>query len=89
MKPIVIYSRKDCHLCGIMIEELQPLISGRLDLVVHDVDSRDDWREKYHTRIANSNVIGNSNLTRATIVTMPVMLVNCRRQWLKLSTKGL
>ena len=51
MKPIVIYSRKDCHLCGIMIEELRPLIRGQLELVVHDVDSRDDWREKYHTRV--------------------------------------
>ena len=51
MKSIEIYSRKDCHLCGIMIKELQPLISGRLDLVVHDVDSRDDWREKCHTRV--------------------------------------
>jgi len=51
VKSIVIYSRKDCHLCGIMIEELQPLIRGKLDLVVQDVDSREDWREKYHTRV--------------------------------------
>ncbi|NIA28160.1 MAG: hypothetical protein GWP02_08895, partial [Desulfobulbaceae bacterium] len=51
MKSIIIYSRDGCHLCEIMIEELRPLIRGRLDLVVHDVDSRYDWYEKYDTRL--------------------------------------
>lgn len=51
MKSITIYSRDGCHLCEIMIEELRPLIRGRLDLVVHDVDSRHDWYEKYDTRV--------------------------------------
>ena len=34
-----------------MLEELLPLIRGRLDLVVHDIDSRSDWQEKYALRI--------------------------------------
>jgi hypothetical protein len=34
-----------------MIEESLPLVRGRLDLVVHDVDSRYEWFEKYDTRV--------------------------------------
>ena len=51
MKSIVIYSREGCHLCEIMIEEVMPLIRDRLDLVVHDIDSRHDWFDKYDTRV--------------------------------------
>ena len=51
MKSLIIYSREGCHLCEIMIEESLPLVRGRLDLVVHDVDSRYEWFEKYDTRV--------------------------------------
>jgi hypothetical protein len=34
-----------------MLEEILPLIRGKLDLVVHDIDSRSDWKEKYRLRI--------------------------------------
>jgi hypothetical protein len=34
-----------------MIEELLPLIRGKIDLVVHDIDTRADWRTKYGLRI--------------------------------------
>ena len=46
-----IYSKPGCHLCEIMIEELLPLIRGRLDLEVVDIESRPDWLRDYGTRI--------------------------------------
>ena len=46
-----IYSRPGCHLCEQMIEELLPLVRGKLQIEVVDIDSRSDWREKYDTRI--------------------------------------
>ena len=44
---IYVYSRQGCHLCELLIEELAPLIRGRLDLEVRDVDTRPDWKLKY------------------------------------------
>jgi predicted thioredoxin/glutaredoxin len=51
MKKLDIYSRQGCHLCDVLIEQLLPLVHGRLDVVVHDIDTRDEWREKYDTRV--------------------------------------
>ena len=51
MKSIEVYSRPGCHLCEQLIEELLPLVRGRLELVVHDVDSREDWRLEYNINI--------------------------------------
>ncbi len=45
------YSRAGCHLCEIMLEELLPLIRGRVDIEMCDIDSRPEWREKYDTRV--------------------------------------
>jgi len=46
-----VYSREGCHLCEQLIEEILPLIRGRLDLEVCDIDTRDDWRQRYDTEI--------------------------------------
>ena len=51
MKTIDIYSRQGCHLCEVMIEELLPLVRGRFEVVVHDIDTRDDWKRAYATQI--------------------------------------
>jgi len=51
MPTLHIYSRQDCHLCEVMIEELLPLLQGRLDIEVRDIDSREDWRRDYDVRI--------------------------------------
>ncbi|MDH4054649.1 MAG: glutaredoxin family protein [Gammaproteobacteria bacterium] len=45
------YSRPGCHLCEVMLEELLPLIRGRANIEICDIDSRQEWREKYGTRI--------------------------------------
>lgn len=51
MKSLDVFSRQGCHLCEQLIEELLPLVRGRLEIRVHDIDAREDWSEKYGTRI--------------------------------------
>lgn len=51
MKTIDVYSRRGCHLCDVLIEQLLPLVRGRYELAVHDIDTRDDWCEAYDTRV--------------------------------------
>ncbi len=46
-----VYSRPGCHLCEIMVEELLPLVSGRLQVEVVDIDSRPDWKQEFDVRI--------------------------------------
>lgn len=51
MLPIEVFSRQGCHLCEVLIEELLPLVRGRLAVIINDVDSREDWKQEYDTRI--------------------------------------
>jgi hypothetical protein len=34
-----------------MVDELLPLVRGRFEIVVRDIDSREGWKRKYDTRI--------------------------------------
>ena len=51
MQTLRIYSRQGCHLCELLIEELLPMVRGRLATEVCDIDSRPDWRASYDIRI--------------------------------------
>ena len=51
MNTMRVYSRRGCHLCEQLIDELAPLLRGRLDLEVCDIDTRADWLERYDTRV--------------------------------------
>ena len=51
MNTIDVYSRQGCHLCEVLLEELLPLVQGRFRVVVHDIDTREDWKRKYNTRV--------------------------------------
>ena len=51
MDSLVVYSREGCHLCEQLIEELLPLIRGKLDVNVQDIDSRPEWQAEYGMRI--------------------------------------
>lgn len=52
MKPVLyVYSRRGCHLCDVLVEELLPLVRGRLGVEVRDIDRRDDWQERFGVRI--------------------------------------
>jgi hypothetical protein len=48
---IRVYSRPGCHLCELLVEELLPLIRGRLELEVLDIETRPDWKLQYGVRI--------------------------------------
>ena len=51
MRTIQVFSRRGCHLCELLIEELLPLIRGHLDLEICDIDTRDEWRQEYDSRV--------------------------------------
>ena len=51
MTTLHVYSRQGCHLCEVLIEQLLPLTRGRIDVEVRDIDSRDDWRERFDVRV--------------------------------------
>ena len=51
MRKLVVYSRRNCHLCDVLIEALQPVIRDRAELDVRDIDSRADWRARYDMRV--------------------------------------
>jgi hypothetical protein len=46
-----VYSRRGCHLCDVLLESLLPLVRGRLDVEVRDIDSHADWKERFDARI--------------------------------------
>jgi hypothetical protein len=43
----ILYSRRGCHLCDELLEELEPLCRGRLEICVRDVDTSPEWLERY------------------------------------------
>ncbi len=47
MDAVYVYSRNGCHLCDLLIEQLAPLIEGRLRLEVRDIDANPDWHERF------------------------------------------
>jgi hypothetical protein len=51
MPEFKVFSRRGCHLCELLLEELLPLVAGRATVVVCDIDSRADWRARYDTRV--------------------------------------
>ena len=50
-KLIQVYSRPGCHLCEQLIEELLPIIRGKAQLEVMDIDTNPEWSRKYGSRI--------------------------------------
>jgi hypothetical protein len=46
-----VFSREGCHLCDVLVEQLEPLVRGRALIEVHDVDTREDWQESYGLRV--------------------------------------
>jgi len=42
-----LYSRRGCHLCEVMIEQLLVLLRGQVPLEIHDIDQNPEWLRKY------------------------------------------
>ena len=51
MLDLVVYSRRGCHLCELMFEELVPLCRDRATIRVLDVDTREDWQREFGSRV--------------------------------------
>ena len=51
MASLQVYSRRGCHLCERLIEELLPLARGHFEVEVRDIDSREDWHRAYDSRV--------------------------------------
>lgn len=48
---LTVFSRPGCHLCEILIERLQPLVRGIIEISVRNIETREDWLRDYGTRI--------------------------------------
>ena len=51
MPTLTVYSRRGCHLCEQLLEELEPLIRGYAQLVVEDIDTDAALRARYDTAV--------------------------------------
>ena len=72
MKPVLyVYSRHGCHLCDVLVEALLPLVRGRMAVEVRDIDSREEWRQRFDVRIPvvefEGEVVCQYRLDRASI----------------------
>lgn len=75
LRTIDVYSRHGCHLCEVLIEELLPLVRGRFEVVVHDIDTREDWHRDYDVRVPvveyDGEVICQYHLDRQALTRIP------------------
>ena len=71
MPVLHVFSRRGCHLCDVLVEELLPMVRGLLDVEVHDIDTRADWRKAYDVRVPvveyQGRVLCEHRLNRAAI----------------------
>jgi len=72
VKPVLyVYSRHGCHLCDVLVEALLPLVRGRMAVEVRDIDSREEWRQRFDVRIPvvefEGEVVCQYRLDRASI----------------------
>jgi predicted thioredoxin/glutaredoxin len=46
-----VYSRRGCHLCEVLLEQLFEIAGSRARICVHDVDTHEDWLKQYGARV--------------------------------------
>lgn len=51
MRSIRVFSRRGCHLCEVLIEELLPLVQDVFRVEVCDVDTDPELRDRYGNRV--------------------------------------
>ena len=72
---LVVYSRRGCHLCEDLIEELQQFLGGAAEFEVRDVDTRAEWRAEYGTRVPvieyDGRIICQYHLDREALAAVP------------------
>ncbi len=47
----VVYTRRGCHLCEVLIEELLEELGGRPGPELRDIDTNPEWRAAFDTRV--------------------------------------
>ena len=57
-RQVVVYSRAGCHLCEQLIEELLPLVRGRWQIEVIDIDVNAELVSDYNDRVPVLEVDG-------------------------------
>jgi len=74
VREFVVFSRRGCHLCEEMLEQLEPLCRGRARVVTQDVDTREDWRAAYGdyvpVLVADDTEVCRFKLDRAAVLTL-------------------
>ncbi len=55
---VEVFSRPGCHLCEELIEQLLPIARDRFTIEVHNIEGREDWIQKYGTRIPVVQIAG-------------------------------
>jgi hypothetical protein len=74
VREFVVYSRRGCHLCEELLEQLEPLCRGRATIVVNDVDTKPEWAESYGelvpVRLSAGSKICHYHLDRAAVLKM-------------------
>jgi hypothetical protein len=51
VRELVVYSRRGCHLCEVMLEQLEPLCRGRAKISVRDIDTNPEWVAAYGEKV--------------------------------------
>jgi len=51
VREFVVFSRRGCHLCEELLEQLEPLCRGRASLSVKDVDASPEWVAAYGLKV--------------------------------------
>ncbi|MGI9308302.1 MAG: glutaredoxin family protein [Gammaproteobacteria bacterium] len=51
MPEFIVYSRRGCHLCELMLEELEPLCRGKANVMLQDVDDDPVLADLYGDRV--------------------------------------
>ena len=51
MTAFVVYTRRGCHLCEVLIEKLTEEVREAVPIELRDIDTNPDWRNAYDTRV--------------------------------------
>jgi len=47
VREVIVYSRRGCHLCEVMLQKAEPLCRGLAEIIVRDVDTQAEWADRY------------------------------------------
>ncbi len=51
MRGLVVYTRRGCHLCEVLVEQLIEELGEDAAPELRDIDTRPEWRREFDTRV--------------------------------------